>query len=228
MLVLQYENSSHQLHMSTFSFLVASCINTRTRPNPPPSPGRVPTQEMASYNGRTHDWVLELHSLHSLDDPTVPASPNAEDDHVELTRRSTEITAAEAALPNRPRSRPASTCSEPLPGAAECLDFVKTRRGRFRPARQTRLRNNLLGAVGFLELANAGDCAANVCTFNGSCCLLPLPPAQSRTSPRQLRAADPCASRAPSAPCAPHPGDVTCFSRRQQGTRRLCPRTPWC
>lgn len=104
--------------------------------------------------------------------------PNA-DDHVELTRQSTEMTAAEAgaeaSFPNRPRSRPASIGSEPLPGAAECLDFVKTRRGRFRPARQTRLRNNLLGAVGFLELANAGDCAANICT------LLKLLPCASRS-----------------------------------------------
>ncbi|OKL58691.1 hypothetical protein UA08_06277 [Talaromyces atroroseus] len=45
-----------------------------------------------------------------------------------------------------------------------CLRFVKKRHGRYRfdPENQSRLRNSLLAAVGFFELANAGDFAANV------------------------------------------------------------------
>lgn len=145
---------------------------------------------------RTQEWVLELHSLDDLEEPTSPATPTA--DSIELPRWSTEITPGEGSPRTRaPRyppspwgagagagaaagrpSRPFSTASEPLPGAAECLEFVKMspprfccrwwnrhheqQPPRFRPARQTRLRNSLLAAVGFLELANAGDFAANV------------------------------------------------------------------
>lgn len=46
--------------------------------------------------------------------------------------------------------------------AVDTLTVVKRGRSKFAPASQTRLRNSLLGAVGFLELANAGDFAANV------------------------------------------------------------------
>lgn len=42
-----------------------------------------------------------------------------------------------------------------------CLTFVKRKNG-YRPERQTKLRNSLLAVMGFLELANAGDFAANV------------------------------------------------------------------
>ncbi|KAL4899344.1 hypothetical protein BDW74DRAFT_183878 [Aspergillus multicolor] len=38
----------------------------------------------------------------------------------------------------------------------------KTRRGRYRPVGRAALQNNLLAGVGYLELANAGDFAANV------------------------------------------------------------------
>ncbi|ERS98098.1 uncharacterized protein SPSK_06217 [Sporothrix schenckii 1099-18] len=45
-----------------------------------------------------------------------------------------------------------------------CLTFVKQTGGDglYRPERPTKLRNSLLAGVGFLELANAGDFAANV------------------------------------------------------------------
>lgn len=121
---------------------------------------------MASSDERTQDWVLELHSLDSLDDPGRPATLN--DDDSVLRRWSTELTPGdgEPQSPSGGGPRPPTPAPSPLPGAAECLDFVRARgRGRFRPARQTRLRNNLLAAVGFLEFANAGDFAANVCTY---------------------------------------------------------------
>lgn len=126
---------------------------------------------MASSDDRTQDWVLELHSLDSLDDPARPASLNnndadEEDDSSILRRWSTELTPGDGEPEGRARgARAAPMTPSPLPGAVECLNFVKTRRGRLRPARQTRLRNNLLAAVGFLELGNAGDFAANVCTY---------------------------------------------------------------
>lgn len=147
---------------------------------------------------RTYEWVLELHSLASLDEPTSPATPTS--DAIDLPRWSTEITPGDGsprtraprAFPNptthpnggRTPRRPSSTASEPLPGAAECLDFVKTsgrcdglldgqcgglftccsrnKKPKFRPAQQTRLRNSLLAGAGFMELANAGDFAANI------------------------------------------------------------------
>lgn len=49
-----------------------------------------------------------------------------------------------------------------LCAAVDTLTVVKRGRSKFAPAGQTRLRNSLLGTVGFLELANAGDFAANV------------------------------------------------------------------
>lgn len=136
------------------------------------------------YDERTHDWVLELQSLDSLGDPqsaaSLPESDEAGDDGIsrwstgEITqaplhpddthRRNDTATRTNARPAASHRSRPSSLPSEPLPGAAECIKFVKTRRGRFRPARETRLQNNLLAAVGFLELANACDFSANVCT----------------------------------------------------------------
>src|ERR1700743_1635018 len=51
-----------------------------------------------------------------------------------------------------------------LPGGvltSGCATFVK-KGGRYVPAKRARLLNNLLAGVGFLELANAGDFAANV------------------------------------------------------------------
>lgn len=115
---------------------------------------------------RTQHWVYELHSLDSFDDPGRPATLNGSDDESGLPRWSTELTPGDGEPQDRQSGpRPLTPAPSPLPGAVECLDFVKTRRGRFRPARQTRLRNNLLAAVGFLEFANAGDFAANVCTY---------------------------------------------------------------
>ncbi|OCL11924.1 hypothetical protein AOQ84DRAFT_286233 [Glonium stellatum] len=53
--------------------------------------------------------------------------------------------------------------------ASECFTFIK-RGARYVPATRWKLQNNLLVGVGFLELANAGDFAANV--FND----VPVPP----------------------------------------------------
>lgn len=119
-------------------------------------------------DSRTNDWILELHSIDSLDDPASQATPNFDD--VRLPRWSTELTPGDGLGEPRARSTTARPPS-PLPGAAECLDFIKTRSGRFRPARETRLRNNLLAAVGFLEFGNAGDFAANICKFLRRTCL---------------------------------------------------------
>lgn len=49
-----------------------------------------------------------------------------------------------------------------LCATVDTLPIVKRGRTNFAPAKQTRLKNSLLGVVGFLELANAGDFAANV------------------------------------------------------------------
>ena len=44
---------------------------------------------------------------------------------------------------------------------SECITFIK-QKGHFNPAKQSKLKNSLLASVGLLELANAGDFAANV------------------------------------------------------------------
>jgi hypothetical protein len=44
---------------------------------------------------------------------------------------------------------------------SEYLAFIR-QKGRYNPAKQSKLKNSLLAGVGFLELANAGDFAANV------------------------------------------------------------------
>ncbi|KAF8249949.1 hypothetical protein K440DRAFT_640728 [Wilcoxina mikolae CBS 423.85] len=51
--------------------------------------------------------------------------------------------------------------STPVPPPSECLAFIR-RKGRYNPAKQSKLKNSLLAGVGFLELGNAGDFAANV------------------------------------------------------------------
>lgn len=58
--------------------------------------------------------------------------------------------------PSRPHSHPR------LCASVDTIPVVKRGRANFAPAKQTRLRNSLLGVVGFLELANAGDFSANV------------------------------------------------------------------
>lgn len=116
---------------------------------------------MADDNDRTQDWVIELTSLPSLEEPSAPATPTA--DSIRLPQWPADILPGEGSPPTRPRgSRSPSVQSAPLPGAANYLELYRSRNGRFKPARQARLRNNLLASVGFLELANAGDFAANV------------------------------------------------------------------
>lgn len=117
---------------------------------------------MAQGNERTQDWVIELASLPSLEEPTDPATPTA--DSIRLPQWPSDILPGEGSPPIRPRasSRSPSVQSAPLPGAANYLELYRSRSGRLKPAQQARLRNNLLASVGFLELANAGDFAANV------------------------------------------------------------------
>ncbi|CAK7212512.1 hypothetical protein SEUCBS140593_001528 [Sporothrix eucalyptigena] len=75
----------------------------------------------------------------------IEAAPPAEKQDLPIAQFSTERAV------DRPMSETPSGC----------LTFVK-RKGRYRPETQTKLRNSLLAGMGFLELANAGDFAANV------------------------------------------------------------------
>lgn len=74
-----------------------------------------------------------------------------------------ELSLADASA--EPAEKTTRTADSPLPrrlvSAGDSVTLVK-RGGRFLPADRSRLKNSLLGAVGFLELANAGDFAANV------------------------------------------------------------------
>ena len=75
-----------------------------------------------------------------------------------------EIEAAPAEKPNLPIAQFSTerAVDRPLSETPSgCLTFVQRKDG-YRPERQTKLRNSLLAVMGFLELANAGDFAANV------------------------------------------------------------------
>lgn len=63
-------------------------------------------------------------------------------------------------IPRKPRSTVQLGMSKSAPTSVR-LEFVR-RNGKYYPAKQTRLKNSLLAGVGFLELANAMDFAANV------------------------------------------------------------------
>jgi uncharacterized membrane protein len=89
----------------------------------------------------TTDAILEL--------PTLAPPPTAETTIVEKAVVETSTPTPEE--PELPKTAPPS----------ECLTFIKYR-GRYQPAEQRTLKNSLLAGVGFLELANAGDFAANV------------------------------------------------------------------
>jgi hypothetical protein len=59
-------------------------------------------------------------------------------------------------------SRPSSSKSEADHQITESATFRVSRKGEYTPLAQSRLRNNLLASVGFLEFGNATDFAANV------------------------------------------------------------------
>jgi hypothetical protein len=89
--------------------------------------------------------MFELQDLRAPDAPNrMPAEP---------------LALAEPAAVERTDGLPTSEAP------AGSLNFVR-RKGRWQPESQTRLKNSLLLGVGFLEIANAGDFAANVFNFN--------------------------------------------------------------
>jgi hypothetical protein len=59
-------------------------------------------------------------------------------------------------------SRPGSSKSDADPLTTETATFRASKKGKYTPLAQSRLRNNLLASVGFLEFGNATDFAANV------------------------------------------------------------------
>lgn len=110
----------------------------------------------------------------------------AHEPDTESTAASTSTSLASASTSAPDAAVPADTPAEPeateksskqtldvspprLIPATDRITLVKRGTRRYVVAKPTRLRNNLLGAVGLLELANAGDFAANV--FN----MIPVP-----------------------------------------------------
>jgi hypothetical protein len=75
-----------------------------------------------------------------------------EDDLSDETAKTLKTPQAESDLES-----PATT----LMSISDCVTFTR-QKGRYTPAKQYSLKNSLLAGVGFLELANAGDFAANV------------------------------------------------------------------
>lgn len=82
-----------------------------------------------------------------------------------------EQTAADDVLELQSHAAMASVGGKSAPEAAYCVPIAETpsgclrfikRKGRYRAAMQLRLRNSLFAGIGFFELTNAGDFAANV------------------------------------------------------------------
>ncbi len=91
----------------------------------------------------TTAWIIELQTL---SEPPLPPT-------FDISRWSDDGGAAE---------EPDEADALPLPETPSGqLTFIK-RRGRYRLQRRPKIRNDLLAAVGFLEVANASDFAANV------------------------------------------------------------------
>jgi uncharacterized membrane protein YedE/YeeE len=59
-------------------------------------------------------------------------------------------------------SRRTSSLVEPDPSTTETATFTISKKGVYKPLLKSRLRNNLMASVGFLEFGNAADFAANV------------------------------------------------------------------
>jgi predicted outer membrane lipoprotein len=72
-----------------------------------------------------------------------------------------ELTIIESAPPKLLREASDITWQESLE-TQDAVTLIRRRRGRFKLLHQQQFRNSLLAGVGYLELANAGDFAANV------------------------------------------------------------------
>ncbi|KAJ5119387.1 hypothetical protein N7448_010056 [Penicillium atrosanguineum] len=83
----------------------------------------------------------------------IHPKPQMEHDH--------ELTIIESEPPKLLREASDITWQESLE-IQDAVTLVRRRRGRFRLLHQQQFRNSLLASVGYLELANAGDFAANV------------------------------------------------------------------
>ncbi|KAF4617092.1 hypothetical protein G7Y89_g15056 [Cudoniella acicularis] len=84
-------------------------------------------------------------------------------DTIEVIELEDGLSAETTKPPEKPQTdsdleSPAPTLSIAI---SDCISFTR-HKGRYILAKQYRLKNSLLAGVGFLELANAGDFAANV------------------------------------------------------------------
>lgn len=83
------------------------------------------------------------------------------EDILELSSLSRPVSTEPAQPSEIPSASQSSIELAPAASPSECITFIK-QKGHFHPVKQSKLENSLLAAVGLLELANAGDFAANV------------------------------------------------------------------
>ncbi|KAF4633164.1 hypothetical protein G7Y89_g4954 [Cudoniella acicularis] len=100
-------------------------------------------QSFTMSTSASRDTLAEAESRAGTGDETSPGTPT-----LQLNESDIEASPAKATL-------------VPTTTAADCATFVKHKR-HFLLTKECRLKNSLLAGVGFLELANAGDFAANV------------------------------------------------------------------
>jgi hypothetical protein len=103
-----------------------------------------------------------------LPTPAVLSTEQTQTLKVPCTAQSNLDVPTPALLSIEPTQTPTVPCTAqsnldvPTPAPpSEHLAFIR-QKGRYHPAKQSKLKNSLLAGVGFLELANAGDFAANV------------------------------------------------------------------
>jgi hypothetical protein len=117
----------------------------------------IPFQDLSSHDAASHeDEVEEVPTMIEspeapslLDSPTPDSGPRPEQDGA-----SNETIATTLKTP--------SVLDTPAFGDREAAAFVRGKKKGWRLRDQYRLKNSLLFGVGLLELANAGDFAANV------------------------------------------------------------------
>lgn len=155
-------SSSLPFHLSRFSRCshLAPCTSHLTSTHLTQHPG--PQLCRASAIRHVHTFLVTIltmsrpgDSSDTLITPPSPIHPNPQMEHDH------ELTIIESAAPKLLREASDITWQESLE-TQDAVILVRRRRGRFKLLHQQQFRNSLLASVGYLELANAGDFAANV------------------------------------------------------------------
>jgi len=102
----------------------------------------------------------EIPSLPPVTSPARPLEPSQASNVHTTSSAPTNSSRGSCPGDEKAHGRPASQKAEEMDNAT--AEFTKTKKGAYNPLLESKLRNNLKASVGYLELANATDFAANV------------------------------------------------------------------